>query len=108
MTAFQNHILMKKKEKFKSEYKKIVIYRGISFSNVFTISFIYSFFYLIYIFFKSENINVTFSIYKIVFNYLKIHTNDIYYCLLFELSSVSLLYCIFEFCKQITVIASVC
>lgn len=107
MTALQNQILMKKKEKFKSEYKKIVIRRGISFSNVFTISFIYNFLPDLYIF-KSENINVTFSIYKIVFNYLKIHTNDIYYCLLFELSSVSLLYCIFEFCKQITVIASVC
>lgn len=79
----------KNRKSFKLKEKKVLMSRGVSFSVVFVISFIYSFWldYMLYFCLfspKVKKINVTFSIYKIVFNYLKIHTNDIYYYFLFK------------------------
>lgn len=65
--------------------------RGIRFSNVFVINFMYNLWQFMFYTFafspKSEKM-VIFSIYKIVFDYLKIHTNDIYYYFLFKPSCI--------------------
>lgn len=73
MIAFQNHILKKKQVRSLKKKKKLLS-RGICFSNVFAISFMYKNFDNLYITVlpfphKTEKINVTFLIYKIVFNF---------------------------------------